>query len=311
MVNATIDAIDIDLKTGTTLGFYTHGEERPTVLILAAMDGMSSTCVYTSYLLKKHLENVERIDGSVTLLPVSNPLPFRLGTKVSPLDSVGLDTVFPGDEHGSVTERTAWEIWRRASNADYVIQLMTGSQSCLSHVIGMHRTYIHVRNLASQLGLPLVCQSPGTRGSLTTEAAHEGIPAVSIEMRGSREEIDAQAALEVKEAILNFLRIKDMLPGERIETSSVFTDRLRPINLESEGFFLPSVHLGEEIRAGAILGQMQDQGEVTSPFDGVLVSLSHMRYAFEGDVVAQVAMPLVDQRGSQFEDESESRRRKW
>ena len=172
MVNATVEAVDIDLKTGTTLGFYTHGEERPNILILAAMNGLSSTCVYTSYLLKKYLEGLDRIDGSVTLLPVANPLPFRLGTKVSPLDSEGLDTVFPGDEHGTVTERTAWEIWRRASNADYVIQMTTCFQSCLSHVVAMHRTYIHVRNLASQLGLPLVCQSPGTRGSLTTESAH-------------------------------------------------------------------------------------------------------------------------------------------
>ena len=51
MVNATVEAVDIDLKTGTTLGFYTLGEERPNVLILAAMNGLSSTCVYTSYLL--------------------------------------------------------------------------------------------------------------------------------------------------------------------------------------------------------------------------------------------------------------------
>ena len=121
MVKAVVDAVDIDPKTGTTLGFYTFGDERPNLLIIAAMDGGSATDVYASYLIMKHLETLNRIDGSVTVLPVANPLAFRLGTKVSPLDSKDLDSVFPGDEHGTVTQRTAWEIWRRAGQADYII----------------------------------------------------------------------------------------------------------------------------------------------------------------------------------------------
>ncbi|MFW9961821.1 MAG: succinylglutamate desuccinylase/aspartoacylase family protein, partial [Candidatus Thorarchaeota archaeon] len=103
MVKAIVDAMDIDLKTGTTLGFYTFGEDRPNLLLISAMDGGSATGVYASYLVMKHLERLDRIDGSVTVLPVANPLAFRLGTKVSPLDSKDLDSVFPGDEHGTVT----------------------------------------------------------------------------------------------------------------------------------------------------------------------------------------------------------------
>ena len=154
MVKAIVDAVDIDPKTGTTLGFYSFGEERPNILVIAATDGGSATDVYASYLIMKHLEDLERIEGSVTVLPVANPLAFRLGVKVSPLDSKDLDSVFPGDEHGTITERTAWEIWRRASQADYIIHLKTGRQNCVSHVVAMHREYIHVRNVASQIALP-------------------------------------------------------------------------------------------------------------------------------------------------------------
>ncbi|MHA2117068.1 MAG: succinylglutamate desuccinylase/aspartoacylase family protein, partial [Candidatus Thorarchaeota archaeon] len=184
MVKAVVDAVDIDPKTGTTLGYYTFGEERPNIMIVAAFDGRSATDVYASYLIMKHLEGLDRIDGSVSFLPVASPLAFRLGSRVSALDSKDLDTVFPGNEHGTVTERTAWEIWRKASTADYVIHLRTGWQNCTSHIVAMHRDYIHVRNLASQIALPYVAQSTGTRGALTTEAAHEGIAAVSVEMRG-------------------------------------------------------------------------------------------------------------------------------
>jgi predicted deacylase len=313
MVKAVVDAVDIDLKTGTTLGFYTLGEDRPNLLIIAAMEGGSSTGVYASYLIMKHLERLDRVDGSVTILPVANPLAFRLGAKVSPLDSKDLDSVFPGDEHGTVTERTAWEIWRRASQADYIIHLKTNRQNCISHVSGMHREYIHVRNLASQIALPNAVQCSDQRGSLTTEAAHEGIPVVSIEMRGDVDQIDSQAAVEVREAILNFMRIKDMITGERIETSVTLSGRLHHINVETEGFFVPRINLGESVKNGTVIGKVQDKVDIVSAFNGVVVSLSRMNYVFEGDIIAAIAPPLGETRPStgQEGDEPIPKRRKW
>ncbi|TFG28121.1 hypothetical protein EU527_17720 [Candidatus Thorarchaeota archaeon] len=312
MVKAVVDAVDVDLKTGTTLGFYTFGEERPNLLIIAAMDGGSATDVYTSYLIMRHLEGLDRIDGSVTVLPVANPLAFRLGTKVSPLDSKDLDSVFPGDEHGTVTERTAWEIWRKAAQADYIIHLRTGWQNCMSHIVSMHREYIHVRNLASQIALPIAVQSSGQRGSLTTEASHEGIPIVTIEMRGDSDQVDSQASVEVREAILNFMRLKDMISGERIETSVALTGRLTPINVETEGFFVPRVNLGESVQSEIVIGKVQDKIDVTTPIEGTVVSLSRMNYVFEGDIIARIAPHLGEHRTAAPEhDESPTIRRKW
>jgi predicted deacylase len=313
MVNAVVDAVDIDPKTGTTLGFYSFGEERPNILIIAATDGGSATDVYASYLIMKHLEDLERIEGSVTILPVANPLAFRLGVKVSPLDSKDLDSVFPGDEHGTITERTAWEIWRRASQADYIIHLKTGRQNCVSHVVAMHREYIHVRNVASQIALPFAIQCSGQRGTLTTEAAHEGIPIVSIEMRGDIDQVDSQAAVEVREAILNFMRLKDMIAGDKMETSVTLTGRMQHINVDAEGFFIPRIHLGEPVQRGNVIGTVQDKAEIISPFDGVIVSLSRLNYVFDGDIVARVAPLLGDYRASEPMDAEDpvTPRRKW
>lgn len=314
MVKAVVDAVDIDPKTGTTLGFYSFGEERPNILIIAGTDGGSATDVYASYLIMKYLEELERINGSVSILPVANPLAFRLGAKVSPLDSKDLDSVFPGDEHGTITERTAWEIWRRASQADYIIHLKTGRQNCVSHTVAMHREYIHVRNLASQIALPLAIQCSGQRGSLTTEAAHEGIPIVSIEMRGDIDQVDSQAAVEVREAILNFMKLKDIISGDKMETSVTMTGRMQHINVDAEGFFVPRINLGEPVQSGNVIGTVQDKVEIVSPFDGVMVSISRMNYVFEGDIVARVAPLLGDYRSSEpieSEEEPAAPRRKW
>ena len=312
MVKAITDAVDIDPKTGSTLGFYMLGRDRPNVFILSAMHGLSASCVYASYLIMKELQSLDRIDGSVTLLPVANPLAFRLESQVSPLDSKDLDTSFPGDEHGTVTERVAWEIWRRVSQADYLIHLKSGWHSCVSHVESLHRDYIHVRNLASQIALPLATQSSGQRGALVTEAAHEGIPAITIEMRGPHAQVDAQAAVEVREAILNFFRIKDMIPGDAIEASSTFMGRTQQVNVDTEGFFVPTVNLGEVVTSGDVIGKIQDKADIKSPYDGALVSLGQMKYVFEGDVIARVAAPLLDQWIPPAEEEEPpKKRRKW
>lgn len=313
MVKAVVDAVDIDPKTGTTLGYYTFGEDRPNVFILAAMNGRSATDIYASYLIMKHLEGLDRIDGSVTFLPVASPLAFRLRAKISPLDSKDLDTVYPGNEYGTVTERTAWEIWRRASQADYILELRTGWQNCMSHIVAMHRDYIHVRNLASQIGLPFAVQSTGMRGALTTEAAHEGIPAVSVEMRGDTDQVDSQAAVEVREAILNLFRTKDMIAGDKIEASNTLMGRLQHVNVGTEGFFIPTVNLGESVENGDGLGQVQDKSEITAPYDGVVISLSRINYVFEGDMIASIAAPLSDQWASTVAEKEEStpKRRKW
>jgi predicted deacylase len=313
MVKPVVDAVDIDLKTGTTLGFYSYGLERPTLMIVGAMDGRSATAVYACYLIMKHLEKLSRIDGSVTVLPVANPLAFRLGARVSPLDSMDLDSVFPGNERGTVTERTAWEIWRRVSQADYVLHFKTGEMNSVSHTTGLHREYIHVRNLASQVALPLVVESSGQRGALATEAAHEGTAVASIVMRGDSEHIDSQAAVEVREAVLNLMRLKDMIPGERIESSPALTGRLQYVNVDTEGFYVPTVNLGESVSAGDEIGKVQDKSEVVSPYNGAVISLRKMNYVFEGDLVAGIAPPLSDDRGYRQTEQEEPppKRRKW
>ncbi len=311
MVEAKVRAIDIDPKTGSTIGFYTFGDDRPNVLIVSGMDGTSASCVYATYLVLKHLEGLKRIDGSVTILPVANPLAFRLGTVVSPLDSKKLDSVFPGDEHGTITQKIAWEIWRRVSKAEYVLNVQTGIQHCLSHVKAMHREYIHVRNLASQISLPIVVQSNGKRGSLITEAAHDGIPVASIEMRGNAQEVEPQAAVEVREAILNLLRIKDMIPGDSMEVSNTLTGRLQQVNVEDEGFFIPSCSLGDTVEFGNVIGKVEDKGDVTTRHEGRIVSLSRMDYVFDGDIVARVALPLVSQSETENRNCSSRHRRKW
>ena len=88
---------------------------------------------------------------------------------------------------------------------------------------------------------------------------------------------------------------------------------MQHINVDAEGFFIPRIHLGEPVQRGNVIGTVQDKTEITSPFDGVIVSLSRMNYVFDGDIVARVAPLLGDYRASEPMDAEGpvTPRRKW
>ena len=76
-------------------------------------------------------------------------------------------------------------------------------------------------------------------------------------MRGDTDQVDSQAAVEVREALLNFMRIKDMISGEKIEASNTLMGRLQHVNVDTEGFFVPTVNLGETVKSGDVIGQVE------------------------------------------------------
>ena len=76
---------------------------------------------------------------------------------------------------------------------------------------------------------------------------------------------------------------------------------------------MPRINLGEPVQRGNVIGTVQDKIEVTSPFNGVVVSLSRMNYVFEGDIVARIAPPLGDFHAPEQSEveETVTIRRKW
>ena len=83
--------------------------------------------------------------------------------------------------------------------------------------------------------------------------------------------------------------------------------------MDGEGFFTPLAHPGERVDSGDVIGRVEDKKDIVTPYGGILISLSAMRYVFEGDVIAQVAPPLV---GRSIGSDTPSRdtavhRRKW
>ena len=49
----------------------------------------------------------EQIAGTIVAVPVANPYAFEAGKRVTPVDGLNLNRIFPGDSEGSLTEQLA------------------------------------------------------------------------------------------------------------------------------------------------------------------------------------------------------------
>ncbi|HWL82811.1 MAG TPA: succinylglutamate desuccinylase/aspartoacylase family protein, partial [Roseomonas sp.] len=72
----------------------------------------------------------EQIRGRVIILPTANYPAALAGNRVSPLDNLNLNRIFPGDPDGSVTQQIAWFISEQlVPRADLVCDLHSGGSS--------------------------------------------------------------------------------------------------------------------------------------------------------------------------------------
>jgi len=278
------------IENGLSLHFYKLGEGKPRIFITSGIHGDEQTGVYVAEDLLQRLGKME-LFGSITILPVANPPAFRCKTRISPLDGLDLNRVFPGNSEGTVTERLAAEIWEQARQADYIIDLHCCEYDCVPYVLALHREFSYVRTFSYKLGIPHIIESTGLRGQLFVEASHEGIPAVIIEMRGSRY-IDLQSAVQVREVLLNFLTTLGLVQGRALESKSEFYGRITEIKSPANGVFIPKLLCGAEVNEETLLGEIRGGSKIHSPISGLLVYIEKPAYVFKGDKVAGVAAKL-------------------
>lgn len=52
--------------------------------------------------------------SKIIIVPVVNPMAFRLRSRVNPVDKQDLNRVFLENEKGTVTERIAFSLWKNS-----------------------------------------------------------------------------------------------------------------------------------------------------------------------------------------------------
>jgi len=215
----------------------------------------------------------EELRGRVTLVPVVNEAAFRLGRR-SAEDGLDLARTCPGRADGSITERTAHALSALIRTADFYIDLHTGGTRLrVLPLVGytLHRdpaVLAAQRRMARAFGLPIIWgTSPNLDGRSLSVARDARVPAIYAEYHGGGGCDPAGVAAYVQGclAVLAELGlIESTSPAARPEPLLVEDDRPGSGHMQvnhpapCEGFFEPAVALGQQVRAGDLLGTVTD-----------------------------------------------------
>ena len=94
-------------------------KEGPTLWINGTVHGDELNGSYAAWELSRELD-LSQLAGNLVVTPICNPMAFECRNKISAVDSMDMDTAFPGDDSGMLTQRIAALIYReikRTANA--------------------------------------------------------------------------------------------------------------------------------------------------------------------------------------------------
>ena len=251
------------------------------------------------------LESIE-VSGSVIGVPVSNPLAFNTGMRVTPpsmgYENLNLNRVWPGNSDGLLMEKIASLLWENIIiNSDYVIDLHEGGRAFMARYIHARGTKETDRLVGGDIrklyrffgqGIP-VLGGIRTRtlmmGSLSVQAGLNGIPCIGPELGGGSRiwndfvEIGVQG---LKNVMIGLGMIPSEPVGANLEQITVQAS-IWP-KTKSGGILYNKCELGDIVEKGETLGELKDTTgrlleEVIAPYRSVILDTRYLPTVYPGD----------------------------
>jgi predicted deacylase len=261
---------------GVETTVHTYGTGEPVVYVQAAQHGREINGTAVLRRLHERLLAAD-LDGTVIAVPVADPLTFdRVSyTTLERFDSVNpnMNRCWPGRTDGTLHERMAAELWSYAGDADYVVDLHTGSVEMLTHTVYLQGD-ADCRRLAEAFGTDLLLAEPAGddadnewddrdfAGKFRVAATREGIPAITPELAHNKQIVEDAVETGVA-GTLRVLREVDVLDDD--EAVPVWDgirarNHLGRVRADEAGLFRvdPSLDVGDEVSAGERVGEVFD-----------------------------------------------------
>ena len=254
-------------------------EAGPTLAVTAGVHAAEYASIAAALDLGRSLAPVG-MRGRVVVLPVMNVPGFGARSiYICPLDGRNLNRVFPGNRAGTASEQIADWVFRNViKQADYYVDLHGGDliEALVPFTIvfrsGDDRVDQASLEIAKVFGIHYLVRSE-TPGSTYSTAAQAGIPSILAESGGQGIWTPEDVARHT-EGLKRLMRHLKMLPGPEPPTvPCTLLERFVWLRSEHDGFWYPTVQVGDEVSAGRDLGSVTDcEGRVLQsapcPADG-------------------------------------------
>ncbi|GAB2795458.1 M14 family metallopeptidase [Halomonas shantousis] len=244
------------------------------------------------------LSSLSRLRGTLIAVPIVNVFGFVQHSRYLP-DRRDLNRCFPGSEAGSLGSRVA-ALFREqiADQATHIIDLHTGAihRTNLPQIRAQLKGRSATLDMAEAFGVPVILNAELREGSLREYAQSRGVPVLTYEA-GEALRFDEWAIAPGVRGVQRVMRMLGMLPSDRrrglpppAEISNGSSWARSPI----DGILRPKARLGARVARGEVLGLVADpfgnaEREVTAVADGIVIGMSNLPLANEGEALFHVA----------------------
>lgn len=262
------------------------------------------------------LKLLQRLDpaefrGRLIAVPALNLPAARADARISPIDNGNMNRAFPGHPRGTITQRIAHYVWAELMpRADVVVDLHSGGHSlnfvpsAVMHELDdaemMERTAAAVKAFGAPISLVLRELDP--IGMLDTAAEDMGKLFISTELGGAAM-VTPETVSVTDRGLDNLLKHFEMLPGRPAipdpPTRMMNTPEGAFTMSRGNGLYEPVVDLGEEVKAGDLLGRvhfLEEPERAPVPYhasiDGVLYCRRVQGWTAPGDTLAVISADL-------------------
>jgi hypothetical protein len=280
------------------------GEDSPRATILAGVHGDEGP--WGSIAIRYLLKDIEKKDllGSLKVVPVANPLAMEADSRVSPIDNLDLNRVFPGDPKGSHTQQIAATLVEHALNcSDYVYDLHGGGSWCVN-AFGF--SFAGSEDIVSSVSPPFIMDAQEKHGTLTGYSMKRGAKVTALEM-GGRGRYENEWAKKIANGLKKSLCDVGIIEKTQLQEDTHFRRVGSSMVLRSNkgGIFIPIIKeeiVGSVINRGTLMGKMVDPvtmnciQELTAPFEATAVLLLRPHISVvNGGAMLYVVAPLKDE----------------
>ncbi len=268
-----------------TLERYTFGSGSPHIFFTGGIHGNEVTGIYVARKLVDYFTHNPPVHGTVSILPQVNPTATRCMQRRNPFDGKDLNRIFPGDPNGTFADRLADAIWKETAEADLLVDLHCCGQHGLPYILSIYSESEKVRELVSQITMPVALHSEGTPGQLFTESTRKRDQAACIIELPSGTcggAVNVPVGELCYRALLDMLRTRGFVSGKAEGDAPRFYGPLLDVEAQKPGLWIPDVSKGETVCAGQVIGNVDGEA-VTAPKDGFVMSVLPCSYLQPGD----------------------------
>ena len=257
-VNGPDESASVDVGVNVLSG----DEPGPTLLCIAGIHGDETNGVHALMKLWAELEP-DDVHGRLVIVPVANPCAFRARQRRTPVDDEDLNRAFPGDTHGSSTQRLAAALTRSLVSpaVDFAFSLHSWYE------FGMVMPYVEISGpdmltgrqssqAASACGFDIIRADGWQKGVFSQTVSEAGIPAMEAEIGGLgvTQEVYAGLYVDRTRRLMQFLgMLKAQVQGvPRVPRFVRHTD----IHSPAAGVLDVRVSLGETVEEGGSMATL-------------------------------------------------------